>query len=246
MSISSVLFLYTSALVMSQGGVGMGIVQAPDALLYNPAIVSRNLSASFTYCFPYSISELGYFNFGFAYRGFSVAGARFALDDLFSDQALLFGYRRKFIRRLDIGLGIGYRFARVRDYNDAKSALVTGGIRYKFGPLYFGGSFLSNLKSDVSFTGSNKERFSDRYNFGCSFSFPKGVNWTLEGKPGSYLRAGVDVSFTRGLSVRMGVFDKSRFTVGFGLLAEFIAFDFALLEHRELGNTYIYTIRFVR
>lgn len=246
MSVPSILFIYTSALLMGQGGVSMGIMQAPDALLYNPALVSRNLAASFSYGIPYGMRELGYFNFGVGYRGASFAGARFALNDIYHEQIFILGYRRKFVRRIDIGLGLGYHMVGVKGYDDARSVVVTGGGRYKIGPLYAGGNFLVHTKREMNFTGRAYDKFAERFNVGCSVNLPKGVSWGVEGMPGEDFRVGVNVSFTKGLSVRMGIFDKSRFTLGFGLSTDNFAFDFALVEHRELGETYISTLRFSR
>ncbi|MGB9561942.1 MAG: hypothetical protein ACPL6C_03925 [bacterium] len=243
MNIASIILFYSSALIIGQGGVSTGVIQSPDALLYNPAIISRNIAASLTYANPYGIQGLNYFNFGLSYRGISIAGAQLALNELYTEQTIFAGYRRKFKRRLDIGLGLGFHYIRIRGYNDVYSAVATGGIRYKIGPTYICGNFLKHTRERANFTDEEANKFPDRYSLGFSLNLPQSVNWTVEWNPGEYVRGGVDIAFTNGFSVRMGIYDKSRFTLGFGLSTYNVGFDFAILEHRELGESLFFTLK---
>jgi len=240
------LFLHSTALTVGQGGTSMGMLQSPDALLYNPALIARNISASVSYAYPYGLSGLRSLNFGVAYRGISVAGAQFAVEDLYSEELVLAGYRRKFFRKLDIGLGVGIHSFFIDGYAREIVGVTTGGVRYRFGPVYLGGNFFAHTTKSVSFLSGSGNKLSNRFEVGFSLNKPSGVNWTFEGEPGKSLRAGVEVGFTEGFKIRMGIFNKRQFTIGAGLSGKNWAFDFATLEHRELGTSYFFTLKFNR
>jgi len=261
------IFIDGGTRALSMGRAYTSVSDGADAVFWNPANIhlDRKVELAGNYSLMYSVDGLFNYSSALAFNmgrigNLAVGWNELLLSDIYNENLLMLGFRRKIYNNLYFGAVIksliisapGYS-----KYNDAgfseKKLFLTGDI----GMTY---NILSNLKvstvfknitspyvSLISSTGE-KDKMMRKFILGASVLIRKrlilSMDFDVSGEKYQKLNLniGSEIRFFNALALRSGL-NNGRLGLGMGLFAKRWAVDFGLLSNKILGNKYQFSIK---
>ncbi len=231
-------------------GTFVAIADDPDAILFNPAGLS-SVQRGYTlfYSRPYGLNgvssgwaaivqRIGRGSFGLGFKGLG--------NDLYRENSLIISYGQR-LKHLSLGTNVRLLNLSIEGYGSANSLGLDLGLLFPLTRRLRWGAFLRNFNSPK--IGQAREEIPQTFTAGLCLKATSNLTLLLDLyqdiRYEPQLRIGLEYSPYRSVQARVGLRSPpGRFSVGGGVTWQGIRFDYALLNHWELGLSHYISLTY--